>query len=444
MTEKKKLRDYAKRLMGRRVFELVEPTGHLLESALVTTASGHPARKMHIIGVTGTNGKTTTSFMIHSILVEAGLRAALMTTVGYGVGRDINNQIAHMTTVSVGLLQKRLNAFKIAGAEWVVMEVTSHALAQHREWGTPYEIAVMTNVTHEHLDYHKTFERYREAKLKLFKIAAHHGRRLGVVNADDPSADFFLAAVPNAVTYGMAHGDAQPRNLELRADGSSYDVTLGETTYHIDCKIPGEVNVMNSLAAVSVGHSLGLPKEAVEQGIAKLTGVEGRMNTIECGQKYNAIIDFAHTPDAFERLLSDLRKSTKGKLVVVFGSAGRRDEEKRYEQGEIAGMYCDELVLTEEDDRDEDGTKILRQIAEGAAKSGKIIDENVFLRLDRPTAIAFALTRVGSPDDTIIFLGKGHEKTIERADGEHPWNERDEVTQAISRQQTVDREAQNE
>lgn len=432
MAEKKKLRDYAKRLMGRRVFELIEPTGHLIESAIVTTAKGHPAKHMHIIGVTGTNGKTTTSFMIHSILVEAGLKTALMTTVGYGVGRDITNQIAHMTTVSVGLLQKRLNSFKKAGAEWVVMEVTSHALAQHREWGTPYEVAVMTNVTHEHLDYHKTFERYREAKLKLFKIAARHGRQLGIVNAEDPSAAIFTAAIPHAVTYGMSHGDAQPKNLVMRADGSSYDVTLGETTYHIECTIPGEVNVMNSLAAVSVGHSLGLQKEAIEQGIAKLTGVEGRMNSVKCGQKYNVIIDFAHTPDAFERLLSDLRKSTKGKLVAVFGSAGRRDESKRAEQGKIAGKYADELVLTEEDDRDIDGNSILEQIASGARESGKT-DDAIFKVLDRTEAINFAVTRISSPDDTVIFLGKGHEKTIERADGEHPWNEREAVEAALAR-----------
>jgi UDP-N-acetylmuramoyl-L-alanyl-D-glutamate--2,6-diaminopimelate ligase len=242
-----------------------------------------------------------------------------------------------------------------------------------------------------------------------------------------------MSAVPHAVTYGLTHGDAQPKNLAIRADGSSYDVTLGGTTYHIDCNIPGEFNVMNSLAAVTVGHSLGLPKEAIEQGIAKLESVEGRMNTIVCGQKYNAIIDFAHTPDAFERLLSDLRKATRGKLVAVFGSAGRRDEQKRYEQGQIAGNYCDELVLTEEDDRDEDGIKILGQIAEGAAKSGKSVDKDVFLKLDRPEAIAFALTRVSSPDDTVIFLGKGHEKTIERADGEHPWNEREEVEKAIKK-----------
>lgn len=427
----KKLRDYAKRLMSRRVFELIEPTGHLLEAAVLSTKAGRPAKRLRVIGVTGTNGKTTTSFMIHSILVEAGITAALQTTVGNGVGRNIDPQIHHMTSVTPGLLQNRLKKFVAAGAEWLVMETTSHALAQHRDFGLPYEIAVMTNVTHEHLDYHKTFERYRAAKLKLFERAAKHGMKLGVINADDPSADIFKQAVPHAMMYGIQHGDIRPDHLVMKADSSEYDVTIDAVTYHIVCHIPGEYNVLNSLAAVCVGHSLGLSKQAIENGIAHLSSVEGRMNTVKCGQPYTALIDYAHTPDAFERLFVDLRKATRGKLVAVFGSAGRRDEAKRAEQGRIAGKYADELVLTEEDDRDIDGTMILEQIASGARESGKKDDQNLFKILDRTSAISFAVTRVSSSEDTVIFLGKGHEKTIERADGEHPWNERGEVESAI-------------
>lgn len=428
---RKKFRDVIKNAIPKQLFEAIEPTGHLVEAALLSTLAGRPAKNLRVIGVTGTNGKTTTSFMIHSILTEAGKKAALQTTVGNGVGRDIDPQIQHMTTVSPGLLQKRLKKFRDKGADWLVMETTSHALAQSRDFGIPYEIAVMTNVTHEHLDYHKTFERYRDAKLKLFKLAAKRGLKLGIINADDPSADIFKEVVPNAMMYGLQHGDIRPSSVKLRADSSSYEVKIDERTYKIDCPIPGEFNVMNSLAAVCVGHALELPREVIEKGIASLASVEGRMNTIKLGQPYSVIIDYAHTPDAFERLLSDLRKSTKGKLVAVFGSAGRRDEAKRYTQGEIAGKYCDELVLTEEDDRDIDGNHILSQIAEGAARSGKAVDKNVFKVLDRPSAIAFALTRVSKTEDTVIFLGKGHEKTIERADGEHPWNETDEVKKAI-------------
>jgi UDP-N-acetylmuramoyl-L-alanyl-D-glutamate--2,6-diaminopimelate ligase len=177
------------------------------------------------------------------------------------------------------------------------------------------------------------------------------------------------------------------------------------------------------LAAVGVGLSYGLTPEQIEKGIAALKSVEGRMARVDEGQKYEVIVDFAHTPDSFEKLLSDFRKSTKGKLIVMFGSAGRRDEAKRAVQGEIAGKYADVVVLTEEDDRDSDGEAILTQIAEGAAKSGKKLDKDLFKVHDRTAAIEFTLKQAKSADDVVMLLGKSHEKTIECADGEHPWNE---------------------
>ncbi len=419
-----------KKLIPTSLFEAIEPTGHLIEAVIASARNGFPARGMHVIGVTGTNGKTTTSFMIHKMLTEAGYNVALMTTVAYGIRDEITPQIAHMTTVSAPLLNRRLREFKDAGAEWVVLETTSHALAQHRVWGVPYEIAVMTNVTHEHLDYHKTFERYLDAKAELFRLSNKFGG-FGVVNAEDPNADVFTGAIKHSATYGIGKGDVQAHNVTMAGNGSTYTAVVGEVSYDIRCNIPGEFNISNSLAAVTVGKHLGLTKEQIEKGIASLEGVEGRMDTIDEGQDFSVIIDFAHTPDSFERLLGDLRKSTKGKLIALFGSAGRRDESKRWTQGEIAGKYCDEVVLTEEDDRDIDGHLILSQIAEGAGRSGKTRDKDLFLILDRPEAIKFAMTRATSPDDVVILLGKGHEKTIERADGEHPWNEAEEARTAL-------------
>lgn len=424
------MKQLLKKLIPKRLFKAIEPTGHLLEAMLVSARYGFPARGMHVIGVTGTNGKTTTSFMIHKMLREAGYDVALMTTVAYGVNDLITPQVAHMTTVSSPVLNRRLREFKQKGAEWVILETTSHALAQHRVWGVPYDIAVMTNVTHEHLDYHGTFERYLDAKAGLFRMSDKRGG-FGVINADDPNADVFAKTIRSSATYGIAKGDVQAHDINLQGDGSTYTAVIGEMGYDIHCTIPGEFNVSNSLAAVTVGHHLGLTKEQIEQGIASLEGVEGRMDTVDEGQDFSVIIDFAHTPDSFERLLGDLRKSTSGKLIALFGSAGRRDEAKRWTQGEIAGKYCDELVLTEEDDRDIDGQLILSQIAEGAGRSGKVADKDMFLILDRPEAIRFALGRATSPDDVVILLGKGHEKTIERADGEHPWNEADEARKAI-------------
>jgi len=290
----------------------------------------------------------------------------------------------------------------------------------------------MTNVTHEHLDYHGTFERYVNAKAGLFRIANRHGRRFGVVNADDPSAPIFQKSINRSVTYGINAGDLRASNIELKPDGSRYIVAIKDTRLEINCHIPGEFNVYNSLAAVAVGLELKLNLNQIASGIAALEGVEGRMDTVDEGQPFSVIIDFAHTPDSFERLLGDLRKSTKGKLVVMFGSAGRRDESKRAIQGEIAGKYADEVVVTEEDDRDVDGNEIMAQIAEGAERTGKVKEKDLFLILDRSSAIKFAISRAASKDDTVVLLGKGHEKTIERADGEHPWDEMKEVREALN------------
>jgi len=416
-------RTIVKKVIPTGVFEAIEPTGHLVEAMIMTTKYGFPGRKLKVIGVTGTNGKTTTSFMIHTMLHSAGIKSALTTTVGYGIGDDIVHQKLHMTSPKAGILQSRLKAFAEAGVEWVVVETSSHSLAQNRVWGVPYQIAVMTNITHDHLEYHGTFERYLEAKTKLFKIANKHGLEYGIANAEDSNADAFLKYVDNKTTYGLKKGDLQAKDVDLRADGTSYTAVAGNDTYNIEVKIPGEFNVSNSLAAISVGRKLGLSKEQIEKGIAALETVEGRMNLINAGQDFSVIVDFASTPDGFQKFFESMRPLVKGKLIAVFGSAGRRDETKRAEQGAIAGKYADIVVLTEEDDRDEDGTIILKQIADGASSQGKKENKDMFIVHNREEAIGFAMTLATNKDDTVVLLGKGHEKTIERADGEYPWDE---------------------
>ena len=427
-----RLRSLVKVIIPRSLFRWIEPYGHLLEAILMNVRYGFPARGMHVIGVTGTNGKTTTTFMIHRILVEAGYDVALMSTVAYGVGRDITPQAAHMTTMSSPELLRRIRDFKRQGATWLVLETTSHALAQHRVWGVPYEIAVMTNITHEHLDYHGTFAKYLKAKVKLFKIANRHGHRFGVVNADDEHAAEFARVIRRSTSYGVDSGDLRASDIRLRPDGSDYKVVIDNKLLDFSCNIPGEFNVYNSLAAIAVARELGLNYGLMSNGLKALAGVEGRMDTIDEGQPFSVVVDFAHTPDSFERLLGGLRRATPGKLVVLFGSAGRRDESKRAIQGEIAGKYADEVVITEEDDRDIDGNQIRAQIAEGAARSGKAKDRDMFLITDRADAIRFAVTRVNEKGDALVLLGKGHEKTIERADGEHPWDEAAEVRTALA------------
>jgi UDP-N-acetylmuramoyl-L-alanyl-D-glutamate--2,6-diaminopimelate ligase len=427
-------RSLVKKFIPSGLFAVIEPYGHLAEAVLMNVINGFPARGMKVIGVTGTNGKTTTSFLIQRMLHEAGYKSGLMSTVGYGVGNDITLQVHHMTNVSSGELMKRLKEMRAQGIEWLVLETTSHGLAQHRVWGVPYSVAVMTNVTHDHLTYHRTFERYRDAKRMLFKIANRNkrGLRTGIINADDPSADLFASDIAHPVLYGIDTGDIRAEKIQLKPDGVRYQAAIGDETYQIYCRIPGTVNVSNSLAAVCVGHTLGLSREQIERGIAALEGVEGRMNTIDEGQDFTVIVDYAHTPDSFERLFKDMRPVATGKLIALFGSLGQGDKGKRPEQGEIAGRYADEVVICEEDDRQEDGQTILDEIAAGAEKAGKVRDTDLFLVHDRTEAISFALRRA-KKGDTVLLLGKGHEKTIEHADGEHPWNEAEVTRTALQR-----------
>lgn len=403
---------------------------HVMKAFFAGVRYGFPGRtrKMRIIGVTGTNGKTTTSFMIWKMLNAAGHKTGLMTTVAWdgvsGNEKDLHEQMEHMTTVNPGTLNKRIKMIRDAGAEFLVLEVTSHALAQHRILGVPIEVAVMSNVTHEHLDYHKTFERYRDAKRMLFKKA-----KFGVINADDPSCEFFKKDVAKYITYGIKQGDKRAKEVELNVSGVKY--SCGDI--NVETKMPGIFNVYNSLAALCAGERLGLSNEEIEKGLFALEGVEGRTTSFKMGQDFEVMIDYAHTPDAFEKLLPDMKKATKGRLIVMFGSAGgRRDPSKREPQGEIAGKYADIVVLTEEDDRDTPGMEILEQIAVGARKSGKKDDKDLFKILDRPTAI-YECLKMAKKGDTVLYLGKGHEKTIERADGEHPYYEPDEIKKALKK-----------
>ena len=288
-------RKIVKKLIPRALFRTIEPYGHLAEAVLLNIIYGFPARGLKVIGVTGTNGKTTTSFL-------SGFKVGLMTTVAYGAGDDIHPQVEHMTTVSVPVLLKRIRQLKKEGIEWLVLETTSAGLAQHRVWGIPYSVAVLTNLTHEHLDYHGTFARYRDAKRKLFKMANHNwgGLRTGVINADDQSVNLFAKDIKNSILYGVEHGQLRARDIKSTPSGVSYRAEFEGKTYNIRCHIPGSFNIYNSLAAVGVGHALGLSQKQIEQGIDALKSVEGRMTRVDAGQPFEVIVDFAHTPDSFE------------------------------------------------------------------------------------------------------------------------------------------------
>lgn len=409
------VRKIVKKIVPSSLFHEIEPYGHWAEAFVAQLKHGFPARGMNVIGVTGTDGKTTTSTLIAHMLRESGMKVAIITTISvdYGDGKGEQPNPTRMTTMGAASLVKMLKQIKANNVDWLVLETTSHALAQHRVWGVPYSVAVFTNLGHEHLDYHRTFERYRDAKRRLFKQtnANKKGLRTGIANADDPSGIYFAKDIANPITYGIKKGELKATSIQSTPSKNTYHVSYRDQSYDITCNLPGSFNIYNSLAAVGVGITVGLSKEQIEQGIASLQTVEGRMTRIDEGQDFEVIVDYAHTAESFEKLFKELKPLTKGRLIAVFGSAGRRDEAKRAEQGRVAGKYCDIVIATEEDDRDIDGLVILDQIAGGAIESGKVKDKDLFLIHKREEAVAKSIN-MAKKDDVIILLGKGHEKSI--------------------------------
>jgi len=404
---------------------------HVLRADLAAHQYGFPGKRMRVIGVTGTNGKTSTCFLIWKMLNAAGHKTGLMTTVAWGVDK-LEKQIEHMTTVDAKTLNYRMKKIADAGAEFLVLEVTSHALAQHRTFGVPIEIAVMTNVTHEHLDYHKTFENYRDAKRRLFKMAKY-----GVINEDDKSWAYFAKDVKEYITYGINSGILRAKDVRLGAQGVEYSVgceaSVGDKhvsgskhasgdILRIKTKIPGEFTVYNSLAAVAVGLKLGLSKEQISQGILALDSVEGRMNRVDLGQNFEVIVDYAHTPDAFLKVYESVVPGKKGRIISLFGGAGRRDESTRGERGEIAAKYSDIVIITEDDSRDENPAEIAEEFVKGAEQAGFLREKNLLVELNREKAIQMAVD-LAKKDDIVLILGKGHEKTILRATGAVPFED---------------------
>lgn len=406
---------FAKKLIPTTLFKTLVPYWHMGKSVYYQTRAGFPARDMIVIGVTGTDGKTSTSTLITQMLRNSGKKVAMMTTISvdYGDGQGHIPNPTRLTTFSADQLVRTLQKMKKSGVEYLVLETTSHALHQRRVWGIPFSVAVFTNLGHEHLDYHGTFERYRDAKRLLFKATNKNkrGLRTGIVNADDGVAEFFAGDVAHPIRYGLHNGELRASDVELTPEGSKYTAIIGEDAYQIECNLPGSFNVYNSLATVGVGRALGLDSKQIEEGIASLKEVEGRMTKIDEGQDFSVIVDYAHTPESFDKIFAEVKPLAKNRLICVFGSAGRRDEEKRAKQGAIAGKWCDIVIVTEEDDRDIDGEEIMRQIVSGAEASGKVLNKDVLMVHKREEAVQMAI-QAAKPGDLVILLGKGHEKSI--------------------------------
>jgi UDP-N-acetylmuramoyl-L-alanyl-D-glutamate--2,6-diaminopimelate ligase len=411
---------------------------------------GDPSHELGVIGITGTDGKTTTSFLAVAALEAAGVRTGMISTVATRVGGLVEPNEAHATTPEAPALQAALRAMALAGDRAAVLETTSHGLALRRVDAIVYDMAILTNLTHEHLDVHGSWEAYRDAKLSLFERLARHDRahlkaatvwpRTGIVNLDDPSAGAFIGVTQESgarvVTYGTDPA-ADVRATRIEEDSQrlrvGYEAPSGTAT--LELRLAGRFNVHNALAVVALGEAIGLDAATVREGLASVALVPGRMERIELGQPFGVIVDYAHSPASLATvldLLAPVAASRGGGLIAVFGSAGERDTVKRPLMGRIAGERCRLVIVTDEDPRGEDRFAILESIARGAEAAGRRRGHDLLVIADRRTAIEAAIERA-RPTDIVLLAGKGHERSIIGPDGPQPWDERSEGEQALRR-----------
>ena len=400
---------------------------------------GDPSHALTVVGITGTDGKTTTAYLAVAALEAGGRRTGMIGTIATRIGGRTEAHDVHATTPEAPELQALLRAMVDAGDEVAVVETTSHGLALERVGSIAYDVAILTNLTHEHLELHGTWESYRDAKLSLFdRLRAGRAvtkpqpvRATAIVNLDDPSAGVFIGTARDAGARVMTYGTepaADVRATRVTEDGRGLHAAIetpgGGAT--IDLQLGGRFNVHNALAVVALGDALGLDPVAVRTGLASLAIVPGRMERIELGQPFGVVVDFAHSPASLQTvldLLAPRAAAAGGGLIAVFGSAGERDTAKRPQMGRIAGERARLVIVTDEDPRGEDRDAILDEIARGAETAGRRRGQDLQVIADRRAAIAAAFD-AARPGDIVLLAGKGHERSIIEADGERPWDER--------------------
>lgn len=418
------LRRYLRPLAPQR---LVNYLYHLPKAYLAARLYGNPANDLEIIGVTGTDGKTTTATLIYHILKAAGKKVALISTVDAKIGRKPVKTGFHVTSPNPFALQALLRRMRSQKIRYVVLEVTSHGLDQFRIYPLRPKIAVLTNITHEHLDYHKTMEAYREAKLKLFRHAEH-----AVVNKDLPDFSIINAALPKVMfsTYSLlADSQMKPENVEYLSDKTLF--TLGHLTYTLP--LTGQYNLLNALAAISTALLLGISPADIKRALLSFKGIKGRLELVPNRRGLHLYVDFAHTPHALRAVLTNLRSRLKGseQLIVVFGAAGERDDSKRPLMGAVAAELADRIVLTSEDPRHEDPRVIIKEILTGVPNKQH---SSVTIEVDRSSAIDLAINQLAKRGDTVVMCGKGHEESM-NLDGftETPWSDFNAIQNALNK-----------
>lgn len=398
--------------------------------ALAKVSSGfynNPSEKFYLIGITGTNGKTSTSYIIESIFRASGKKIGVVGTIGCQInGKYIKTK---NTTPESLELQQLFNEIIKSNIENCVMEVSSHSLELSRVDNTDFDVGIFTNITKEHLDYHKTFENYYNAKKKLFFMT----NKYNIINIDDEYGKLLIDELSRVniplLTYGIeSKADVYATDLCFKATGVSYKLHIFNNATDINMKIPGIFTVYNCLAAAACAHVYGIDISHIKEGLEKVEGVKGRFELVPTNQDFTVIIDFAHTADALEKVLSAISQFSEGRKIIVFGAGGDRDRTKRAPMGEVAGRYCDFCIVTSDNPRTEEPQKIIDDIIEGVKK----VNGNYISIVDRKEAIEYAIKN-SKPKDIILLAGKGHETYTIIGDKVLNFDEREIVKEALKK-----------
>jgi len=413
---------------------------HRILAFVAVVVNGFPARHLHVIGVTGTNGKTTTVNMLVNILNTADYKVGMASTINFQVGDERWANISKQTTVGPFQLQKLLKSMVKDGCKYAVLEVTSHALDQSRVFGINFDIALFTNITQDHVEYHGGFNNYLSAKGKLFKFVSKGKRKFGipkvlVLNEDDKYFNYFNRfSADRKITYGLKNSTVRAEDVVMKPSGSSFVLHVPNNSVPVNLPMPGKFNIYNALGASAIALVLQVPLATISKGLESGVLIKGRFEHVDCGQDYSVIVDYAHTPEALESLFELYRKLTSGKLFAVFGATGGgRDKGKRVRMGEAVAKHADYIIVTDDDPYDEDEWGIIKQVSEGVKRKE---GDGFWMIPDRREAIRLALTQ-SHKGDTVVIAGKGAEEVMMFRGRRIEWNDKKVVEELLEREVSV-------